>query len=113
MDQTSTGKEMTTMGHPYQSNRSANQEEKRSRKALQTLREKYGVLFYRTPHGVVDLGSTASLWGEGANVTGFRWARGDAQCATREEIEQAEECAEGSLCDMAELWAETQSENED
>ena len=36
-----------------------------------------GRLNVATPHGIVDVSQTATIWGEGPNVYGFRWARGE------------------------------------
>jgi len=40
--------------------------------ALQNLAHK-GALRLKTEHGDVNMASTATIWGEGPNVTGFAW----------------------------------------
>lgn len=76
-----------------------------SREHLQEL-ARNGNLVITTKYGEVDLSSTASVWGEGPNVDGYRWARGEYTPMSGNE---ADELFGWPISAAAEGWAEENS----
>jgi hypothetical protein len=71
-----------------------------------------GRLMIETPDGIVNATSTASVWGEGDNVDGFRWAtRGQAERGTL-DAQQTDALLGEGMYEMAASWASDHADDE-